>query len=480
MKTFAKIVFILLAVGTTELKAQVNPEVTFRIENGKMILTLDLRWNAIQRYNVAKNFDIDSIAIEKAYTGVAEVTSKKDVWKVRKVNATQIELYKALDNNPVSPVTANDIFMMDDNWLTMQTGTPSSFSNCGINKLKQSNIFTYQDGVATFFLPSYKNAQKVYLSGSFNDWSTLQTPMYKADSGWVTKIKLVPGKYPYKYIIDGRWREDPNNYNRDRNAKGWNNSVIFCTNYAFHLKGRSDAKKVVLAGSFNNWAMDDYRMIKTKDGWKLPIYLCEGTYAYKFIVDGQWITDPDNKDVRSDGDGNMNSFMGIGESYFFMLKGYSTAHKVILSGSFNNWSTNELVMTKTATGWELPYILAPGTYEYKFIVDGQWITDPANPLKSGSGDYINSVLTFKPNYTFTLSKFPDAHQVCVSGSFNGWNKDGYRMYKKDGKWMLPVYLKPGKYLYKFVVDGEWYIDPDNKLWEENEYGTGNSVLWINQ
>jgi hypothetical protein len=29
-----------------------------------------------------------------------------------------------------------------------------------------------------------------------------------------------------------------------------------------------------------------------------------------------------------------------------------------------------------------------------------------------------------------------------------------------------------------IVDKEWKLDPGNELWEENEYGTGNSVLWI--
>jgi hypothetical protein len=28
------------------------------------------------------------------------------------------------------------------------------------------------------------------------------------------------------------------------------------------------------------------------------------------------------------------------------------------------------------------------------------------------------------------------------------------------------------------VDGKWMIDPANDLWEDNEFGTGNSVLWI--
>jgi hypothetical protein len=45
-------------------------------------------------------------------------------------------------------------------------------------------------------------------------------------------------------------------------------------------------------------------------------------------------------------------------------------------------------------------------------------------------------------------------------------------------WYMDVHLKPGKHRYKFVVDGEWILDPDNPLWEQNEVGTGNSVVWV--
>jgi 1,4-alpha-glucan branching enzyme len=170
--------------------------------------------------------------------------------------------------------------------------------------------------------------------------------------------------------------------------------------------------------------------------------------------------------------------MGIGDTLVFRLKGYSSAKTVVLSGSFNGWSTNELVMNKTADGWELPYVLAGGNYEYKYIVDGKWMPDPDNPVTTGTGDFINSCVTFKPNYTFVLSQFTEAKTVIVTGSFNGWREDGYQMLRKEGVWTLPVSLKPGKYTYKFIVDGRWLIDPANEYWEENEFGTGNSVLWI--
>jgi len=123
-------------------------------------------------------------------------------------------------------------------------------------------------------------------------------------------------------------------------------------------------------------------------------------------------------------------------------------------------------------------VIAPGNYEYKFIVDGDWITDPANPITTQSGDQINSFIALKANHLFELNKFQKAKSVIVSGSFNGWNTQGYKMTRQGEKWILPLFLAPGKYTYKFIVDGTWILDPDNSLYEQNEYNTNNSVLWI--
>ena len=210
----------------------------------------------------------------------------------------------------------------------------------------------------------------------------------------------------------------------------------------------------------------------------MPIYLREGTHAYKFIVDKIWVADPDNKLKRPDGSGNFNSVIGIGDSIIFRLKGFPDAKNIVLTGDFNAWNTGELFMEKIPGGWQLYYVLGPGNYEYKFIVDGKWMTDPANPNTTGSGETQNSFLALKSNYVFKLDHYPDAKKVNVAGSFNGWNGDNFSMVKKDGKWTFPIYLKPGKYSYKFLVDGKWILDPGNELWENNEYGTGNSVLWI--
>jgi len=58
------------------------------------------------------------------------------------------------------------------------------------------------------------------------------------------------------------------------------------------------------------------------------------------------------------------------------------AKAVFVTGSFNNWNITDYLMTKQPDGrWTATLPLAPGRYQYKFVVDGEWTTDPANPIK---------------------------------------------------------------------------------------------------
>jgi len=73
---------------------------------------------------------------------------------------------------------------------------------------------------------------------------------------------------------------------------------------------------------------------------------------------------------------------------------------------------------------------------------------------------------------------PNAKEVYITGSFIGWAEPGYKMIKMENVWIFPCFLAAGKYTYKFIVDGQWIIDPGNNNIEENEFGSGNSVIWI--
>ena len=53
-----------------------------------------------------------------------------------------------------------------------------------------------------------------------------------------------------------------------------------------------DAKKVSIAGQFNNWNTQAMPMKKAKNGaWTIKVKLPPGKCEYKYFVDGSWVND---------------------------------------------------------------------------------------------------------------------------------------------------------------------------------------------
>ena len=71
-------------------------------------------------------------------------------------------------------------------------------------------------------------------------------------------------------------------------------------------------------------------------------------------------------------------------------------------------------------------------------------------------------------------------EVFVAGAFNGWDfkKHPMRDNPNSGVYKATVALAPGRYEYKFVVNGEWRVDPNCPEWVPNEHGTLNSVMSV--
>jgi chromosome partitioning protein len=72
---------------------------------------------------------------------------------------------------------------------------------------------------------------------------------------------------------------------------------------------------------------------------------------------------------------------------------------------------------------------------------------------------------------------PQAKEVYIVGDFNHWKmNEASRLDRLDnGSWQRKLSLTPGKYRYKFVVDGEWLLDSQNTEKEQNPFGTYDSV-----
>ncbi len=55
------------------------------------------------------------------------------------------------------------------------------------------------------------------------------------------------------------------------------------------------------------------------------------------------------------------------------------ASEVVIFGDFNKWKGKKHSMKQGGAGlWKKILVLAPGTYEYKYRVDGKWQEDPTN------------------------------------------------------------------------------------------------------
>ncbi len=80
-------------------------------------------------------------------------------------------------------------------------------------------------------------------------------------------------------------------------------------NVTFRLRGFPDARVVAVAGEFNNWNQSQYLFSREGGEWVCRVQLPAGAYQYKFIVDGDWLTDPTNPLTVHDERGITNSLL---------------------------------------------------------------------------------------------------------------------------------------------------------------------------
>ncbi len=212
--------------------------------------------------------------------------------------------------------------------------------------------------------------------------------------------------------------------------------------YVFNYYAPS-ARQLTLAGGFNNWggtkgggrydpSIDPMNDADGDGVWSIVVPLPPGRYQYKFVLDGgvTWERDPNNPDTAFE-DGIENSFVVVPASINYESERVTgtmvgardvveaaeetpekpaapegaagvpvtldmpDAGSVFIAGSFNAWSPDADALTLDDDGlWAVTLELPPGEYEYKFVVDGTWMEDPANPeFISDPYGGKNSVLT---------------------------------------------------------------------------------------
>jgi 1,4-alpha-glucan branching enzyme len=85
-----------------------------------------------------------------------------------------------------------------------------------------------------------------------------------------------------------------------------------CREVGFILKCQR-AEHVYVCGDFNGWHPASLRMICDPDAgqWEKRLILPRGRHEYKFVVDGNWLHDPDARENVSNIYGSLNSVVEV-------------------------------------------------------------------------------------------------------------------------------------------------------------------------
>ncbi len=78
----------------------------------------------------------------------------------------------------------------------------------------------------TFRIPA-SLGQDIYIVGDFNNWVADENSRLTRENGsWKKDLSIKPGSYRYRFIIDGKWQEDPTNPNLEKNPFGEFDSLL--------------------------------------------------------------------------------------------------------------------------------------------------------------------------------------------------------------------------------------------------------------
>ena len=98
-------------------------------------------------------------------------------------------------------------------------------------------------------------------------------------------------------------------------------------------------------------------------------------------------------------------------------------------------------------------------------------------LNRGKGLTMYQVGRTKGTVAFKVKTNGKTASVAVAGDWNNWKPVAMKK-QKDGSFAVTLDIPPGRYEYKFILDGNWVHDPDVAGVASNIFGSLNSIAYI--
>ena len=207
--------------------------------------------------------------------------------------------------------------------------------------------------------------------------------------------------------------------------------------HTFSLKA-SSAKAVYLVGEMSDWKDNVFKMLQEEnDNWSLTLYLPQGAWQYKFVVDGQWKHDQSNPKTTDDGFDGLNSVIILGEDITELSVNPNIPHGSVINSDFDSKVLGEnspftvylppAYSTESQKSYPLLLLLhGYGSDQEQWIRDGKIQKFMDNLVQAGTIEPFIIVMPYGDK-----SQYANSREVHIMEELLPYVKEQYRI--KPGK-----------------------------------------------
>ena len=253
------------------------------------------------------------------------------------------------------------------------------------------------DGKVTFhyYPEDGEEVNSAYVKGSWSaSWDQYFYMTEEEPGVWsVTADLSLEKSYEYGIVVNENWVGDPTNPRNGGNSEILRNPYFNSDGSVtiFYYPQGDESVKLLYKTADDS----EYKSVAmTQDAYHSALLSAtiteQGNYTYALEVDGSQTADVNCKEASfvisklPEDDASVKSPVVNGNKVTFNYFA-PTAGSVNLAGEMNGWSSSATALTynETTGFWSVEQELAPGRYEYKFVVDGgNWVMDTRNEAQS--------------------------------------------------------------------------------------------------